>query len=189
MDYRADQHAVMQVLEPYLSRMEPLFHASIKQYTDHYSEYARAIHSNSAAAHNVYCHILDGFRQEFVEEGGFHFLDVRGLTVLNICDQVVVRLKKVDPDGRHRNLQTKQQEDFDNQQELQGIPPAASRVVMGYEPDAAMEQVQRVIVRSPYFGWVAQIVEDVEVFSWSDITPARLPFGSTGSYDIGEAQK
>ena len=116
-----------------------------------------------------------GFQQEFIDEDGFNFLDIRGLSVLNIRDELVIRVKKVDQNGRHRNYQTQQQIDFDAQQELPGLPPAATRIIIGYQPDIAFSEVERVIVRRPKGRWVSQIIDSGESAEWTDITPVELP--------------
>ena len=90
----------------------------------------------------------------------------------------VVRAKKVDENGRHQNATTKQQRAFDAQLPLDGIPPAATRVIVGYQPDEAFSAVERVTVRRPRGRWVSQIV-DVDGSAeqpqrWIDITPPDL---------------
>jgi hypothetical protein len=88
-----------------------------------------------------------------------HFLEIRNLHVLNIRDQMLIRAKKVNANGRHRNNHTLQQRAFDAQEELPGLPPVAARLVMAYQPDAAFSEVERVTVRRPLGRWVSQIVD------------------------------
>jgi hypothetical protein len=103
---------------------------------------------------------------------------VRGLHLLNVHDKVLIRAKKVDENGRHRNSDTAQQRAFDAQEDLPGLPPAAARLVIGYQPDPAFSEVERVIVRRPLGRWVSQILETDETATWEDITPVELPFGT-----------
>jgi hypothetical protein len=170
-----DQLAVMAVLEPYLPRMYPCFPAALALYNQVPAN-IRAEHDDRAAASSVWCHIWSGFQREFAEEPGFHFLEVRNLHLLNIRDHVLIRTKKVDANGRHRNNDTPQQRAFDAQAELPGLPAAAVRLVMGYQPDAAFSEVERVLVRRPLGRWVSQIVEVETERTWVDITPIELPF-------------
>ena len=172
-----DQLAVMTVLQPYLPRMYPCFPAAMALYNEVPAN-IRAEHDDRAAASSVYCHVWSAFQREFAEESGFHFLDVRGLHLLNIHDQVLIRAKKVDANGRHRNNDTPQQRAFDAQEDLPGLPSAAVRLVMGYQPDAAFSEVERVTVRRPLGRWVSQIVEAEPEHSWVDITPVELPFAA-----------
>jgi hypothetical protein len=49
---------------------------------------------------------------------------------------------------------------------------------MGYQPDAAFAEVERVTVRRPLGRWVSQIIEAETEGAWVDITPVELPFGT-----------
>lgn len=175
-EFDADQARVMALLEPHLHRMFPIFGAAVDLHNSDTSPKARADLTSSAIAHNVTCHAWAGFEREFTDEPGFHFLNVRGLNILNIRDEVVIRVKKVDENGRHQNADTAQQRAFDGREDLPGIPPAATRVVMGYQPDQAFSEVVRVTVRRPQARWVAQVVLIDDACSWVDITPVGLPF-------------
>lgn len=175
-DTDQDQTAIMALLDPFLPRIYPLFPAGLDLYNSEISLKARAEHDERAAASATWCHIWTGFQREFDDDHGFHFLDVRGLKLLNIRDQLLVRAKKVDENGRHRNSDTAQQRAFDAQDPLPGLPPAAARLVIGYQPDPAFSTVERVTVRRPLGRWVAQIIEAAEAPYWADITPVELPF-------------
>ena len=170
-----DQLEIMGLLEPYLSRMYSIFPAALSLYND-YPALMRADHDDRAATSSVWCHAWSGLQREFGSEPGFHFIKVRGLHLCNISDRVVIRLKKVDANGRHRNSDTAQQRAFDAQEELPDLPPAAARLVLGYQPDVAFSEVERVIVRRPQGAWVSQILEVDSAFGWVDITPVELPF-------------
>jgi hypothetical protein len=176
-DIDPDQAAIMTMLEPYLARMYPCFPAALALYNET-AAHIRAEHDDRAAASSVYCHVWSGLQRELSEEAGFHFLTHNGLNLLNIRDQVLIRAKKVDANGRHRNADTTQQRAFDAQEELPGLPPAAVRLVMGYQPDVAFSEVERVTVRRPLGRWVSQIVEAEAECAWIDITPVELPFGT-----------
>ena len=169
----------MAALGPHFPRIYSIFTNALALYGE-CSSGVRAEHSDRTAANVVYDHVLAGFERLFIDEAGFTFLRLRGLTVLNIRDVIVTRFKKVDADGVHRNFPTKQQEDFDRQVDIPGLPQAATRTVLGYQPDAAMSTVERVTVRAPFEDWVAQIVESNTEYSWTDITPAKLPFRPQG---------
>lgn len=171
-----DQAEIMGHLAPYFSRIVPIFSAAIDFYNADYTARARAEHSDRATANNVYCHAWQGLEREFADELGFHFLKVRGLLLLNIRDILLIRAKKVDANGRWRNHKSGQQAAFDAQLELPGVPPAAARLVLGYQPDAAFSCVERVTLRRPKGRWVSQIAEDGDTFIWVDITPEELPF-------------
>lgn len=177
-DADRDQAHVMALLDPFLSRIYPLFPAALDLYNSETTPKARAEHDERATASAVYCHLWTGFQREFSDEPGFHFLDVRGLKLLNILDRLLIRAKKVDENGRHRNAETAQQRAFDTQDPLPGLPLAAARLVIGYQPDPAFSVVERVTVRRPLGQWVSQILDATEAPYWTDTTPAQLNFGS-----------
>jgi len=170
---------VMGFLKPWLARIYAPFSRAMALYNEAYPDTVRAEHTDSAAAHNVHCHIVPEFEREFSEEAGFNFLAGRGrLRVVNIQDRIVGRWKKVNEEGLHRNHDSEQQRKFDAQEQLPYLPPAALRVTFGYEPDAAFSQCQRVMVARPQgkeIVWAAQIIEVSGAYIWEDITPKRLP--------------
>jgi hypothetical protein len=176
-EFDPDQLKIMEVLEPYLGRMFPIFGEAVALYNDEVSAAARAEHDDRATASAVWCHVWHGFQREFAGEAGFHFMEVRGLHILNLQDKIVLRAKKVDANGRHRNNDTEQQRAFDAQEPLPGLPPAADRIIMGYQPDPVFSRVERVLVRRPLGAWVSQIAEPGGDRAWIDITPVELPFG------------
>jgi hypothetical protein len=125
-------------------------------------------------------------------EAGHHFLNVRGLDLLNYCDLAVVRLKKVNGACRWRNYQTPQQQDFDDQKPFGEFPPKAVRLVAGYEPDPAFSTIDRVIISRPMgksILWAAQVVILDDAPTWVDITPARLDGTERLDFRSGRRQR
>lgn len=177
-DYDPDQQRVMGLLAPHLDRLFPIFGAAVDMFNSEVSRRAIAELNTRAIANSVWCHLWAGLQREFLDEPGFHFIESRGLSVVNINDELVMRVKKVDENGRHQNADTEQQRAFDQQLDLPDIPPAATRIVMGYQPDEAFSQVERVLVRRPKGRWVSQVVVVDDACAWIDITPAELPFDS-----------
>lgn len=175
-DIDEQQQAVMQLLEPHFGDFTRVYEAAVQTYNDHTAPIARAEHDSRAALSAIYSHAWMGVKREFGELQGYHFLEVKGLHLLNIRDQVVLRTKRVNANGLHVNNQTDQQVKFDRQMPIPGLPAEAVRVVVGYELDPAFSRVERVIVRCPSSRWAAQVVAADESFAWEDITPARLPF-------------
>jgi hypothetical protein len=121
--------------------------------------------------------MLAELTRRFTGRRGFKLLRYHQLWLLNHHDQTLWRFKQVDGSGRHRNVQTVQQRRFDLQLPLPSLPPEAVRLTSGYEPDAALQSIQRIIVSRPCgksMQWAAQvnIVDDAAI--WTDITPARF---------------
>lgn len=178
----AEQTQCMDALEPLFGGIHTAFDEAMAMYHREYSAAARADHTDSCAAHIVQNHVVANLERALSEARGVHFLTVRGMRVMNVKDVLVAGMKKLDGDGRHRNHDSKQQRDFDAQKPLPDIPPAATRLRIGYEPDAAFMGIERVLVVRPQrksIIWQSQIIDGVGGCSWVDITPQTLPgFGS-----------
>lgn len=174
-----DQAYCMGVLQSHLTKL----HACV---TSGFSTYHRtppeikAQYDERAATNAVYAHIIHAVDAEFSSTTGVALINSKGLKVLNFGDMLVVRFKKVNESGRHRNAHTKQQERFDKQLSLPNLPPAATRVTIGYEPDPAFYEIVRVTVGCPLGHnteplWLTQVNVVGDAAEWVDITPARIP--------------
>lgn len=174
-----DQAHCMAALEPHLERLHRCMLAAFARYHET-PPYIIAEHDERAATASVHSHIIHEITREFADVPGVNIIDVQGLKVLNVEDMVVTRFKKVDEEGRHRNHRSRQQERFDRQLPLPELPPAATRLTAGYEPDPAFYEIVRISVGCPHgFNvkplWLAQINMIDERAVWEDITPVRLP--------------
>lgn len=174
-----DQSTCMSFLEPHLFRLHRAMKAAFARYQET-APHIIAEHDERAATSSVHSHIVHEITKEFGDVTCATILDARGLKVLNIDDRVVFRFKKVNEDGRHRNSPTAQQKRFDRQLPLPGLPAAATRLTLGYEPDAAFSEIARITIGCPHGHgaaplWIAQINSFDEQAVWEDITPARIP--------------
>lgn len=174
-----DQASCMAFLETHLERL----HRAVDRAFGRYHEtppHILAEHDEKAATSSVHSHIVHEIEREFSDVTGAAVLEINGLKLLNVGDRAVLRFKKVDEDGRHRNHTSGQQERFDRQLSLPGLPAAATRLTLGYEPDPAFAEIVRVTIGCPHGHkcaplWLAQINILDEVATWQDITPVRLP--------------
>lgn len=181
----------MGLIEPLFKSLHDSLYHGMAFYQEHYTAEVIAQQRDRTAANCVYDHGFHHLRELLDDEKGCHFLSLRGLEVLNYHDLAVLRLKKVNSEGRWQNVRTKQQRDFDNQLPLPGLPPEAVRLVIGYEPDPAFTAIERVIVARPLgktIRWTAQIVIIEEEASWLDITPARIAGTERVDFDAGRAR-
>jgi len=174
-----DMETTMAVLGPHLPALHGCILRGFARYQEEYPSVVRAEHDNRAAAACVYAHIATEVTATFEEVPQATMLDVRGLRVLNINDQVVIRFKKVDETGRSVSYPTMQARSFDRQLPLPNVPVAAVRLTVGYEPDLAFSEIVRVVVACPLgkgIYWCTQInSEENGSATWVDITPQRFP--------------
>ncbi len=172
-----DQQKCMGIVEPLFVAFHEGWHSAHKLYREEYPVAVRAEHDDALAAQCVRRHMLLEVIRRLDGQEGCTLLNIQGFRVLNYRDKAVLRFKKVDEAGRHSAYQTDQQREFDNQDPLPGIPPAAVRLTCGYQNDLAGEAIERVIVSRPMgrsIVWAAQIVILDEKVAWVDITPRRL---------------
>ncbi len=186
----ADQDDCMSCIEPLFKVLHDSLYDGMAFYLSRYTKKVLAQHRDRTSANCVYDHAFHNLREHLEGKPGCHFLNRRGLEVLNYFDLALLRLKKVNGAGRARNLLTKQQRDYDDQKPIPGLPDAAVRLVVGYQPDPAFSAVERVIVSRPLgktIRWTAQIVVLDDAPKWFDITPARL--AGTEAVDFDAARR
>lgn len=176
----AEEKEAMDFLSPLL----PLFYEGwgISQSTYRgYPAAALADHDDATAHACVRSHMMAYVINQIDGRPGVHLLNARGLKLLNYFDRYVIRFKHVDGRGLHRNYPTEQQEDFDKDFDIPGLPQEAVRLTSGYQLDAAGESIERVVM-SRVLGknvlWQAQINVIAAEAQWVDITPDR--FAGTG---------
>lgn len=171
-----DQNRCMEALAPVLLKTFECWHRAMETYQS-YPALALAQHDDRAAANNLHAHMWMELQGAFAEAAGVALLEVRGLHLMNVGDKVVCRFKKVDQGGNSVTHPSQQQEDFDRQLSIPGLPPAATRLTFGYQPDAAFSAIERVLV-SCQMGktilWCAQVNNVEAAAVWEDITPRRL---------------
>lgn len=166
----------MAVLDPYLEDIDSCLREGFGTYRG-YPDDVIAEHDSRAATSNIYSHQLMRARMLLAPRSGVTILPLRGLWVVDFHGKVNLRFKKVNGAGRGRNAGTKQQEMFDGQMDLPGLPSEAIRVVAGYKTDAALTSIQKVLISRPYgkqIDWCVQVILDAKS-RWVDITPQSLP--------------
>lgn len=149
-------------LEPYLDDFAAIATEGVRVYRT-YPPNILIEHSKRTAANCIYDHMIMECERRFYDRDDVKLLDIRGLKVWLIGknQHTVIRWKKMDEDGRSRNYQTKQAEDFDRMEQLPGLPAVPSRVTVGYLLDPAGTSVQRVQVARPNgrrVDWCAAII-------------------------------
>jgi hypothetical protein len=102
-------------------------------------------------------------------------LDINGLKVWNVGDKAVIRLKRMDEDGRHRVYPTRQARAFDAGRALPGLPAPAVRLTVGYWLDATQTEYIRTQIAKPRGRllpeWCVAIVTDERGRKrWVDVT-------------------
>lgn len=131
-----------------------------------------------AQAACTYSHMLADCERRFGDVRGVRLIDIRGQKLwLFEQARAVVRLKKMDEDGRSRNYPTKQAKDFDAGLDLPGLPMPPVRLTAGYLLDRTASMVLRTQVARPIgrgIMWCGAIVPREERKAgervWVDVT-------------------
>lgn len=138
-----------------------------------------------AQAACTYSHMLAEAYRRFDGRAGVRTFDVQNLKVWHFeAADVVIRLKKMDEDGKTRNYPTKQAKAFDGQLELPGLPSPPVRLTAGYLLDATGAQMVRSQISMPQgreVQWCVAVVPEVTGAEadrvWVDVTrQARAAF-------------
>lgn len=132
-----------------------------------------------AQAACTYCHMLAEAERRFSSRAGVRMIEIRGLK-LWLCEEAnaVIRLKKMDEDGRGRNYPTQQAKDFDRGDDLPGLPMPPLRLTAGYLLDRTGTEFIRSQVARPVgrkrTKWCAAIIPKEErkagERAWRDAT-------------------
>jgi hypothetical protein len=131
-----------------------------------------------AQAACTYSHMLAEAYRRFDGRSGVRALDIRNLKVWHFEQaDVVIRLKKMDEDGRSRNYPTKQAKAFDGQMELPGLPSPPIRLTAGYLLDATGTELIRSQISLPLgreIEWCVAVVPETKRTEadrvWEDVT-------------------
>jgi hypothetical protein len=185
-----EQERELAAAEPLLRDFYEGWQAAAAMYAT-YPEAATAEHDNATAAQCVRAHMFREVVRRFDERPGCVVKDIHGLKVVIYKDLQVWRFKKLHQTGRHSNYQTQQQEDFDDQWPLPGIPEQATRLTSGYMLDAGGQTMERIVV-SRVLGrsvlWVAQTLFIENALTVRDITPGRIAGTGRTDFDADEAR-
>lgn len=162
----------MEVLDPYLEDVDWCLRDGFGFYRS-YPEEIVAEHDDRAATASIYRHQLMRARKRLAAHAGVNTIEVRGLWVIDFHGRVNMRFKKVNSAGRGRNIATEQQKKFDGQADIPGLPSSAIRVTAGYQADAALTSINKVLISRPLgrdIVWCVRVALGVDA-RWIDITP------------------
>lgn len=125
-----------QLLNPYTGRIASCIQAGWDRWGDLGKESPKSqlpLRASTRACF-VYDHIVDAARQEFADDyPDVVIADNRGFLTITIKDRIVLRFKKFRNNSlRTSGIRTAQQQRFELQMQLPGMPPQATKVVAGY---------------------------------------------------------
>ncbi len=127
---------IMQALEPYLDILDTIPRYGVDTYLSYPSELV-VDHDSSTQAHCTNRHMIAEAHRVLSDMPHVRHIEVRRQNLwLFETANAVIRFKKMDEDGVSSNYPTKQARDFDEGNELLGVPVAPTRLTFGYLLDA-----------------------------------------------------
>ena len=164
-------------LEPLFDDLDEIGRTAVAKYRRYPAEFL-IDHDNRAAAANIYSHMAMEADRRLLGRPGISQLDVRGLKIWLIGDEIVLRFKKMNSGGTYRRYPTQQARDFDAQGDLPGVPVPATRLAVGYLLNSTGTDVRRIQIARPIsrgrISWCAAIVPAAEhqagQLRWYEVT-------------------
>ncbi len=139
--------AAKTILDPYKARLRE---SVIQAWEDYESQYGhvRHIHTPRTRANIVHDHMVHHARRLFEGDDSVYMCEIKGLFLVQIDGQLLVRFKKLDEDKRHHNYPTPQNLEFWEQLDLPGIPHL-TRLVAGYELNDLQTAINAIYITCP----------------------------------------
>lgn len=139
--------AAKTILEPYKARLRECIMQAWEDYESQYG-HVRYIHTPRTRANIVHDHMVHHARRLFEGNAGVFMSEIKGLFLIEIEGQLLVRFKKLDEDKKHHNYPTPQNLEFWDQLDLPGIPHL-TRLVAGYELNNLQTAIDAIYITCP----------------------------------------
>ncbi len=170
---------VMQDLEEFLPAFTDALNYAFKKYFQEYPANVRADHDTTTQANCIYDHLLARIQSLLDGRKGVRFIVAHGLTVLVIRTRYAIKFKKLTETGVSSNVRTEQSDAFDQQEELEGMPPRAIHLKVGYVSDSSNTLIERLLVVCPNgqtVAWAQQFGLGEAADQWADVTKQQPLF-------------
>lgn len=141
------ENAARTILDPYMVRLRECITLAWENYEYQYG-LMRHIHTPRTRANIVHDHMVYHARRLFEGDTNVSMSEVKGLFLVEIGGQLLVRFKKLDEDKRHHNYPTPYNLEFWGQLDLPGIPHV-TRLVAGYELNNLQTDINAIYITCP----------------------------------------
>lgn len=149
------------ILEPYKESLRLCVSMAWRYYNEHYG-HVHHLHTPRTRASILHDLMVHNARKNFEGKPGIEMRDMRGLFLLIVDGQLLIRFKKLDEDKMSRSIPTRQTEDFLAQMDLPGMPPRATAIIVGYELNRLQTEMAAITVTCPngsYNAWYFELSE------------------------------
>lgn len=148
---RLAKDEVIAAIDPIL---ESLYRIGAMPFSRYQAEYPNLeLHSSRTRANILYDLMVDQARREFRGVRNTELIDPpSGVVLLAIEDRVCLRFKKLDDDGLPSNYPTLAARDWENGEDLPGIPSSLQRLSIGYRLNKLQTAVRDVLISNTLAG-------------------------------------
>ena len=149
-NYVSEEEA-KQILEPHLSTLSNCLKIAWQQWEsfDQKAPELRFPLAPRTRACFIYDHICHEIKHQFEGKSGVTIDDKPGFLLLNIENLLLIRFKKLNTASQGNNIPTIQQNIYNLQLELPGIPNSAARITIGYLLDKVQTAIKDIRVTFP----------------------------------------
>ena len=159
---RLNESEVAELLRPHYDRLWRCGALPFYKYKETYPD--QSVHSLRTRATIIHDLMIHRARAEFDRVRGVRILDLvhpYNRTFLEIRERALIRFKKLDENKQPRNYQTDFVRDYNEDNDLPGIPPKAHRLTLGYRLNPLQTEVLDVLITS-YLG--NRLDVDIELY-------------------------
>lgn len=160
--HRLTESEVVDLLRPHYDRLWRCGALPFYKYKETYPD--QSVHSLRTRASTIHDLMILSVRAEFEGVRGVRIIDMEHpyrRTFLEIRERALIRFKKLDDHKQPRNYQTHFVQNYDEDNDLPGIPPKAHRLTLGYRLNLLQTEVRDVLITS-YLGNRLDI--DIELY-------------------------
>jgi len=144
------EEEVLQLIEPYKLKLNSCFEKAISNYKlDHLDSGLSHKYSTRTIANIIRDYIISEVKSKFFNEIGIHIYDKKGLFLLLIGDEVIVKFKKLNEKKLASGIKTKQLLLFVNQKEQLLFNDLRTNLHAGYIADSTRTNFDYPFIASP----------------------------------------
>jgi hypothetical protein len=142
---RLSRDQAIRIVAPHAERLYQIGAAPFPLFQSTYPNVA--LHSSRTRANILYDLMVIEARKEFDGVKNTRIIDApMGVTLIEIDEKVLIRCKKLDDEGLPSNYPTERAKDYDDGDDLPGIPPAPQRLTLGYRLNRLQTAVRDVLI-------------------------------------------
>lgn len=141
----ASYEQTVKTLKPYQDKIAACIQNGFSEFEEKYNSdsYKLEIRTKSNIIRDL---IVDNAKKDFLSDNKITFIRQNHYTLMNVDNKCLLRFKKLKPNLTSSNYATQQALNFSLQLEIPGLPPAPTRLDVGYVPDPVFSKIEGIYV-------------------------------------------